>query len=72
MTANLAAMAKPQEPHIQALIAGLGALQSVTFKGVGPGGFDIYDVKFEHGSLDWRILLDGDGKIAGQLMRPSP
>jgi CubicO group peptidase (beta-lactamase class C family) len=72
MTPNLAAIAKPQEPHIQALIAGLGALQSVTFKGVGPGGFDIYDVKFEHGSLDWRILLDSDDKIAGQLLHPAP
>jgi len=72
MTPNLAAIAKPQQEHFQSLIANLGALQSVSFKGVGPGGFDIYDVKFEHGSVDWRILLDSDDKIAGQFVRPTP
>jgi hypothetical protein len=40
-------------------------VESVTFKGVGPGGADIYEVKFEHGSSEWRIMLDPDGKVAG-------
>jgi hypothetical protein len=31
---------------------------------VGPGGADIYEVKFEHGSTEWRIMLESDGKIA--------
>jgi D-alanyl-D-alanine-carboxypeptidase/D-alanyl-D-alanine-endopeptidase len=68
MTPELAEMSRPQTEHIEGLFARLGALQSITFKGVGPGGADVYDVKFEHGALDWRILLDGAGKIAGQLM----
>ena len=34
----------------------LGAVVSVTFKGVGPGGADIYQVTFEHGSTEWRNL----------------
>lgn len=38
-------------------------LQSITFKGVGPRGFDKYDVKFERGAIDWRILMDRNGKI---------
>jgi hypothetical protein len=50
----------------------LGTLQSVTFKGVGPGGFDRYDVKFERGAIDWRILIDGDGKVAGETLRSIP
>ena len=29
----------------------------------GPGGFDIYEVKFEHGSLDSRVLLDAAGRL---------
>ncbi|HEY2402488.1 MAG TPA: serine hydrolase [Steroidobacteraceae bacterium] len=72
MTPEFAEVARPQTEHIEELIGGLGTLQSITFKGVGPGGFDIYQVKFEHGSLDWRILLDADGKVAGEGLRPLP
>lgn len=72
MTPEFAEVARPQAEHVQGLINGLGTLQSITFKGVGPGGFDIYEVKFEHGSLDWRILLDADGKVAGERLLPLP
>ena len=44
-------------------IAPLGALQSVAFMGVRPTGLDIYEVKFEHGTMRWSILLGPDGKI---------
>lgn len=71
-TPGLADIAGPQMPHIEDLIAGLGALQSVDFKSVGPGGADIYNLKFEHGSLEWRIFLDADGKIASQFFHPLP
>jgi hypothetical protein len=43
-------------PLAEDTIAALGSLQSVNFKGVGPGGADIYNVKFERGSLEWRIF----------------
>jgi hypothetical protein len=72
MTPEFAEVARPQAEHVEGLIGGLGTLQSITFKGVGPGGLDIYEVKFEHGSLDWRILLDADGKVAGEGLRPLP
>jgi serine-type D-Ala-D-Ala carboxypeptidase/endopeptidase len=71
-TPGLAEIALPQMPHIEDMIANLGALQSVTFKSVGTGGADIYDLKFEHGSLEWRIFLDTEGKIAIQFFRPVP
>jgi D-alanyl-D-alanine-carboxypeptidase/D-alanyl-D-alanine-endopeptidase len=70
MTPEFAEVARPQAEHIEGLIGGLGTLQSITFKGVGPGGFDIYEVEFEHGSLDWRILLDAEGKVAAEGLRP--
>jgi hypothetical protein len=59
-------------PQAEDTIAALGSLQSVNFKGVGPGGADIYNVKFERGSLEWRIFLDADGKIATQFFHPLP
>jgi hypothetical protein len=71
-TPQLAEIARPQMPHIEDMIAALGSLQSVGFKGVGPGGADIYNLKFEHGSLEWRIFLDTKGKIATQFFHPLP
>jgi serine-type D-Ala-D-Ala carboxypeptidase/endopeptidase len=70
MVPALADATRQQLPQIKALIAQLGALESVKFTGVGPGGADIYDVKFEHGSTEWRIMLDPDGKLATILFRP--
>ena len=42
----------------------------MTFKGVGPGGADIYTVKFENGSLEYRLWLAPDGKIESANVRP--
>jgi D-alanyl-D-alanine-carboxypeptidase/D-alanyl-D-alanine-endopeptidase len=70
MSPAFADVIRQQLPQLKTAINQLGALQSVTFKGVGQGGADIYEVKFEHGSTEWRITLDSDGKIAGVLFRP--
>ena len=70
MSPTLADATRQQLPQIKALIVQMGEVQSVTFKGVGPAGADIYEVKFEHGSTEWRIMLDSDGKIASVGFRP--
>ena len=44
-------------------MAKLGALQSVTFKGAGPGGANIYVTAFEKGSLEWRVWMNLDGNV---------
>ena len=44
-------------------IAKLGALQSLTFNGVGPAGPNIYLATFEKGSLEWRVWLNLDGSV---------
>jgi CubicO group peptidase (beta-lactamase class C family) len=71
MSPRLAAATRQQLPDLQSGLAKLGALQSMRFKGVGPGGADIYQVKFEKGSLDYRIWLGTDGKIESANVRPS-
>jgi CubicO group peptidase (beta-lactamase class C family) len=71
MSPGLANATRQQLPGLQSMIAGMGPLQSVTFKGVGPGGADIYQVKFEKGSLDYRIWLGADGKTESANVRPS-
>lgn len=70
MSAQLADVTRQQLPQLKSAIAQLGAVESVNFKGVGPAGADIYEVKFEHGSTEWRIMLDSDGKTASVGFRP--
>lgn len=70
MSPGLANVTRQQLPQLQATINQLGAVQSVTFKGVGPGGADIYDVKFEHGSTEWRIMMQSDSIVASVGFRP--
>ena len=71
MSPGLANVTRQQLTGIQSTFAGLGALQSIVFKGVGPGGADIYQVKFEKGSIDYRIWLAPDGKVESANFRPS-
>jgi CubicO group peptidase (beta-lactamase class C family) len=70
MSAGLANVTRQQLPQLKTTITQLGGVQAVTFKGVGPAGADIYEVKFEHGSTEWRLMLDADGKAESVGFRP--
>ena len=72
MSVGLANAIRQQLPMMQPELAKLGAVQSVTFKGVGPGGADIYEVKFANGAQEWRIWLAPDGKIDSANFRAPP
>jgi CubicO group peptidase (beta-lactamase class C family) len=63
MGSALARLTRRQLTQEQATITKLGALQSLTFKGVGPAGPNIYQATFEKGSLEWRIWLNLDGSV---------
>jgi len=67
---GLAAMVSQQLPQTQSTLAKLGALQSMTFKAVGPAGPDIYTVKFESGALEYRVWLGANGKIDSANYHP--
>jgi Domain of unknown function (DUF3471) len=71
MSAELAATAKQQESGLIGGVGSLGALQSITFKGVGPGGEDTYLVKFLTGALLLHINLDPQGIITGLALQPA-
>jgi CubicO group peptidase (beta-lactamase class C family) len=51
-----------QLPQLRSEVAQFGAIQSIAFKGVGPGGADIYSVKSEKGAWEYRIWFAADGK----------
>jgi hypothetical protein len=61
---EIAAVMRKQLPELQSTIKQRGAMQSLAFKGVGRRGSDIYEVKFENGAMEWRVILETDGKIA--------
>jgi len=59
-------------PQLQQVLATLGGLQSLAFVEVGPGGYDRFDAKFEHGVLRWFIALEPDGRIYALGWRLQP
>jgi len=71
MSPGLADATRQQLTGIQSMLNGMGPLQSVIFKGVGPGGADIYQVNFEKASIDYRVWLSADGMVDSANMRPS-
>ena len=47
----------------QDLLTRLGALEELQFRGVIPGGTDLYTAKFANGSVTWQIGMLADGRI---------
>ncbi len=67
---ELAVHLKPQVGATQGLLAQWGALESVTFTGSTEHGWDIYLVRFQNATIEWRIVLGADGKITGLRLSP--
>jgi len=60
-----------QVAQLQSMISGLGTVQTMTFKAVGPARPDIYEVKFEKGAQEWRIWLSPDGRVDNANFQPA-
>ena len=71
MTPEFGAVVRLQLTQMQSIFKTWGAVKSVTFKGTGPMGADIYDVAFENGAAEFRIGLAPDGKIEREGVRPA-
>jgi BlaR1 peptidase M56/Domain of unknown function (DUF3471) len=66
-------MAENVRRHIaslHAMLTALGAVESVFFRGVGPGGYDIYGAKFANGFAEFRVRLALNGTIEDISFRP--
>ena len=70
MSPGLADATREQLAGITPMLTGLGAVKSIKFKGVERNGADIYDVEFEHGATEWRIIMSPDGKIDSLNFHP--
>src|SRR5262245_26252406 len=72
MSDALASATRAQLPAIQRQLAFAGGLPSLSFRGRGLSGRDVYEAKFENGMAICRIYIAGDGKVAGLLIQWGP
>jgi beta-lactamase regulating signal transducer with metallopeptidase domain len=70
MSASLTAKIRRQVAELHPMFKALGAVESIFFRGVSPGGYDIYGVKFANGSGEFRLLLGADGNADDAIFRP--
>jgi DNA-binding CsgD family transcriptional regulator len=57
-------------PRTQPLFSAMGELRSVTFRGRGAMGDDVYNLEFAGGGAIMSAALDADGKMAGGMLHP--
>jgi len=60
---GLAQLTRAELPGLRKAMAESGPLQALSFKGVSPGGADLYEVKFEQRTREFRIGVESDGRI---------
>lgn len=70
MSAEFGNRTRQAAPQLESIVGRFGAVRTIKFTGVGPGGADIFEVKFEHATAEWRIRLDPDGKIQSITFHP--
>lgn len=58
------AVAQRLLPMTRSHLQKYGKVQSIRFIGVNQVGWDMYQVRFEHGTLFWHLWFDGAGKVA--------
>jgi hypothetical protein len=57
-------------PMTHPMFRSLGELKSVTFRGRGSMGDDIYKLVFARGGVIMSAALDADGRMAGGILQP--
>jgi DNA-binding CsgD family transcriptional regulator len=57
-------------PRTQPLFSSMGELRSVTFRGRGAMGDDVYNLVFAKGRATMSAALDADGRMTGGILQP--
>ncbi len=58
-------------PMTRPLFSSMGELKSVTFRGRGAMGDDVYNLVFANGGVTMSAALDADGRMAGGILQPA-
>jgi hypothetical protein len=72
MTEDVVLALRRQFELYQKSLATLGPLQSVSFRGVGPQGWDVYEAKFANGVAIWRLTVTPERKVDGLMGQFTP
>jgi hypothetical protein len=70
MTPQVATITRQQLLLYQAVVARLGTLRAMSFRGVTAAGNDLYIAHFSNGAAEWRVGLVKEGKIGRISLGP--
>ena len=70
MTPALALICHEQSAAIQSELEELGAIREISFKCVDPEGWDVHEVTFDNGKLEFKFILASDGRFGGISSSP--
>jgi len=57
-------------PRTHPMFSSMGELKSVTYRGRGPMGDDVYDLVFANGGVRMSVALDANGRMTGGMLQP--
>jgi hypothetical protein len=63
LSVPVAQKTRQRQAELSELFNRLGDIRTATFVGVTPKGEDLFDVRFDNGSMRWSMLPDGNGGI---------
>jgi hypothetical protein len=58
-------------PSTHPMFSSMGDLKSVTFRGRGAMGDDVYDLVFAKGGVRMSVALDAEGRMTGGMLQPA-
>jgi DNA-binding CsgD family transcriptional regulator len=58
-------------PRTRPLFSAMGELKSVTFRGRGERGDDVYNLVFANGAVIMSAALDAEGRMLGGILQPA-
>ena len=70
LSPRFAEVVRQDLPRTQPLFSSMGELKSVTFRGRGVRGDDVYHLVFAKGGVIMSAKLDADGRMAGGILQP--
>ncbi len=70
LSSKFAEVVRRDLPMTHPMFSSMGELKSVTFRGRGPRGDDVYNLVFAKGEVTMSAALDADGRNAGGILAP--
>ena len=70
LSPHFAEIVRKDLPMTHPLFRSMGELKSVTFRGRGGMGDDVYNLVFANGGVVMSAALDANGRMAGGILRP--